>query len=115
MSGQFQRVDEQRVPHQYVSDSGTEYYIMMQPKYTQVSQLQLINGTPTVPLYPYNRRNLRHIYIHTVEDGPTAGRPHSRFVPCAAFTGQQAPGSADGIDGLNNWRHGKLIGEKRPV
>lgn len=116
MAGAFVRNDQPRTPFGYTSDTGIDYYILMEAKYATVSGLTAITGSPTVPLYPLNHKNLRHIYIRTTEDSPTAGRLHSRRVPCAKFNGVTShPGSADGIDGLTGWTHGKLIGERYAV
>lgn len=115
MAGTFARNDQQRVAFLYPSDNGTNYVIYMQPKYATGSGLTRISGPPNGPVYPYSYRNLRHIYIRTTESAPTSGRLHSRRVPCAKFTGNQGPGSFEGLDGLTGWKHGKLIGERRPV
>ena len=114
MAGSFVRNDQQRVAYLYVSDNGTNYVIYMQPKYQTCSGLTRISGPPNAPLWPYGVRNLRHAYIRTTESSPTAGRLHSRRVPCTKYTGNQTLGSAEGIDGLTGWKHGKLIGERRP-
>jgi hypothetical protein len=111
MSGAFARVDEKRVPFTYPSDDNTDYYILMEPKYTEASGLTAITGTPTVPKYPFNHKSLRHIYIRATEDSPAAGRLHSRRVPCVGYTSIDTPAIVTAIDGISGWTWGNVHGE----
>jgi hypothetical protein len=115
MAGPFARNDQPRTPFAYHSDSGIDYYILMEAKYATPSGLTAITGTPTVPLYPYNHKKLRHIYIRAQEDSPNAGRLHSRRVPCKSFTPADLPTGIGDIDGLTGWTFGALHGETVPL
>lgn len=111
MPGTFAREDQPRMPYVYPSDLGGDFIILMEPKYETISGLAQAQQNNASARYPFNYKHLRHIYIRTVEDTPTAGRQHQRRVPCKKYTLQDAPPDAGSIDGLTGWRHGKLIGE----